>query len=79
MSLDYTTTSYPKNMSYHFDRLSNYSKQAIKIYPDRTGNVNAGETIRFQLPPNCLVDLDSLLWSFNFTTAARGVNANTQS
>lgn len=79
MSLDYATTSYPKNMSYHFDRLSNYSKQTIKIYPDRTGNVNNGETIRFQLPPNCLVDLDSLLWSFVFTTVNRGVNVETQS
>jgi hypothetical protein len=76
MSLDYTTTSYPKNMSYHFDSLSNYSKQTIKIYPDRTGDVNAGETIRFQLPPNSLVDLDSLLWSFVFTTVSRGVEPN---
>lgn len=67
-SLDYTTTSYPKNMSYHYDRLANYSKQTIKIYPDKTGLVNHGETLRFQLPPNCLVDLDSLLWSYNLTT-----------
>lgn len=68
MSLDYATTSYPKNMSYHYDRLANYSKQTIKIYPDKTGVVNHGETLRFQLPPNCLVDLDSLLWSYNLST-----------
>jgi hypothetical protein len=55
-------------MSYHYDRLANYSKQTIKIYPDKTGVVNHGESLRFQLPPNCLVDLDSLLWSYNLTT-----------
>ena len=67
LSLDYPTTSFPKNMSYHFDRIVNYSKQTVKIFPDRTGNIAHGENIIFELPKNCLVDLDSLLWSYNLT------------
>lgn len=66
-SLDYPTTSWPKNMSYHMDRIVNYSKQTVKIYPDRTGNIAHGENIIFELPKNSLVDLDSLLWSYNLT------------
>ena len=68
MSLDYATTSYPKNMSYHMERIVNYSKMPVKIECDRLGNVNHSETIRFKLPTNTLVDLDSLIWNFDFTT-----------
>lgn len=68
MSLDYGTTSYPKNMSYHMERIVNYSKQTVKIWCDRTGDINHQETIRYKLPSNCLVDLDSLIWKFHFTT-----------
>ncbi len=67
LSLDYPTTSFPKNLSYHFDRIVNYSKQTVKIFPDRTGNIAHGENIIFELPKNCLIDLDSLLWSYNLT------------
>jgi hypothetical protein len=70
MSLDYTTTMYPKNMSYHIERIVNYSKQPIRVSCDRTGVVNHRETIRFKLPPNSLIDLDSLYWYFTFTAAA---------
>ena len=65
MSLDYATTSYPKNMSYHMERIVNYSKMPVKVECDRLGTVNHSETIRFKLPTNTLVDLDSLsarLW-----------------
>ena len=70
-TLDYSTTAYPKNMSYHLDRIVNYSKQPIKMWCDRTGTINHQETIRFKLPPNSLVDLDSLLWSYDFTTVKK--------
>jgi hypothetical protein len=66
-ALDYATTSYPKNMSYHMERISNYAKQPIKVWCDRTGTINSQESIRFKLPANCLVDLDSLYWYFEFT------------
>lgn len=72
MSLDYVTTTYPKNLSYHMDRIVNYSKQPIKLWCDRTGTINHQETIRFKLPNNCLVDLDSLYWMFDFTTNQNG-------
>jgi hypothetical protein len=71
LSLDYPTTSFPKNMSYHFDRIVNYSKQTVKVYCDRTGNIQHGESIIFELPKNTLVDLDSLLWSYNLSIPLR--------
>lgn len=77
MSLDYATTSYPKNMSYHMEKISNYMKQPLKIWCDRTGTINNGETIRFKLPSNSLVDLDSLLWYFEFTSAQPTMAATT--
>ena len=67
LSLDYPTTSFPKNMSYHFDKIVNYSKQTVKVYCDRTGNIAHGESLIFELPKNTLIDLDSLLWSYNLT------------
>lgn len=67
MSLYYETTSFPKNMSYHMDVISNYSKQPIRISCDRTGDIGPSETIKFKLPNNTLVDLDSLSWYFDFT------------
>lgn len=76
MSLDYATTAFPKNMSYHLDRIVNYSKQPVKMWCDRTGVINHQETIRFKLPSNSLVDLDSLLWSFDFTTVKKNAADN---
>lgn len=75
--MDEMTTSYPKNMSYHFNRIMNYSKIPVKINCDRTGIVNNNETIRFKLPTNSLVNLDSLVWSFDFTTFRASTNAGT--
>jgi hypothetical protein len=75
--MDEMTTSYPKNMSYHFNRIMNYSKIPVKINCDRTGAVNHNETIRFKLPTNSLVNLDSLVWSFDFTTVKASTNAGT--
>lgn len=71
LSLDYPTTSFPKNMSYHFDQIVNYSKQSVKIFCDRTGAIAHGENIIFELPKNSLVDLDSLLWSYNLSIPLR--------
>lgn len=53
-------TSFPANLSYSIKTLSNFSKTTVKLTPDRTGIINAGETFRTKLPSNALIDLRTI-------------------
>ena len=66
-------SSLPDNFFGKLRKLENYAKQTVKMYPDRTGVINAGDTICMTLPKNTLVNLDSFLMYFKGTATGVGV------
>ena len=48
-------SGFPKNLAYTLKQLSNFTKQTVKVIPDRT-NPNLGEVSRFKLPASALID-----------------------
>jgi len=51
-------SSFPKNLAYSISELNSFSKQNIKILSDRMSQAaNAGDLIKFKLPPNTLLDM----------------------
>ena len=54
MSLD-LVSGFPRNMAYTLKSLSNFTKQNVKIMPDRT-NPNLGDVSRFKLPSSAMVE-----------------------
>jgi hypothetical protein len=52
-------TGYPKNLAYSLKQLSSFTKQVVKVMPDRV-NPNFGEVSRFRLPPSALVDFRTI-------------------
>lgn len=52
-------SGFPKNLAYSLKSLQSFTKQSIKVLPDRT-NVAMNETSRFRLPNNALLDLRTL-------------------
>lgn len=63
-------SGFPKNLAYSVKALSGFSKQTVKLTPDRDTNIAAGSTIRVRLPPNCLVDLRTFTAFFEGTATA---------
>lgn len=61
---------FPRNLAYSIKSLSGFSKQTVKILPDRS-DVNQSETIKFKLPVNSLIDLRTICiyWEGTCTTA----------
>ena len=53
-------SGFPKNLAYSVKSLSSFSKISVKLNPDKTTGVSAGETIRVKMPPNALIDLRTL-------------------
>ena len=52
------SSSFPKNLAYSISELNSFSKQNIKILSDRMSQAaNAGDLIKFKLPPNTLLDM----------------------
>jgi len=68
-------TSLPENFGSRLKSLENYAKQCVKIYPDRTGTINNGDTFSVILPKNTLVDLRSLVMYFKGTANSVGSNS----
>ena len=52
-------TGFPKNLAYTLKQLSNFTKQTVKVMPDRT-NPSFGEVSRFKLPPSALIDFRTI-------------------
>ena len=52
-------SGFPKNLAYTLKQLSNFTKQTVKVIPDRT-TVNFGEVSRFKLPASALIDFRTI-------------------
>lgn len=52
--------SFPRALSYNIKALSGFSKQAVRLTPDRWDSIKANDTIKVNLPQNALVDLRTL-------------------
>ena len=58
MSLD-LVSGFPKNLAYTLKQLSNFTKQSVKVMPDRT-TCGFGEVSRFKLPASALIDFRTI-------------------
>lgn len=71
---------FPANLGYHVKSLENYAKTVVKCWSNRgTQVINHGDTIRFSLPKNSLIDLKSISLFYKGTAVAVGVNTQHQS
>jgi hypothetical protein len=52
-------SGFPKNLAYSLKQLSNFTKQTIKVIPDRQ-SVGFGEVSRFKLPPSAMIDFRTI-------------------
>lgn len=52
--------SFPKALAYNIKALSGFSKQAVRLTPDKYDSIKPGDTIKVALPQNTLVDLRTL-------------------
>jgi hypothetical protein len=52
--------SFPRALSYNIKALSGFSKQAVRLTPDRWDSIKPNDTIKVNLPQNALVDLRTL-------------------
>jgi len=52
-------SGFPKNLAYTLKQLSNFTKQTVKVMPDRV-NPSFGEVSRFKLPPSALIDFRTI-------------------
>ena len=53
-------SGFPKNLAYTLKQLSNFTKQTVKVLPDRVNAVNLGEVSRFKLPPSAMIDFRTI-------------------
>jgi len=49
--------SFPKALAYNIKALSGFSKQAVRLTPDKWDSIKPNDTIKVALPQNTLVDL----------------------
>ena len=52
-------TGFPKNLAYTLKQLSNFTKQTVKVIPDRV-NPSFGEVSRFKLPASAMIDFRTI-------------------
>ena len=68
--------SLPSGLLYRVKKITNLSKQTLKIVPNNgQGDVYAGQKIIVTLPPNVLVDLSTFEMNFTGYTQHNGTNA----
>ena len=53
-------SGFPKNLAYTLKQLSNFTKQTVKVLPDRVNAVNLGDVSRFKLPPSAMIDFRTI-------------------
>jgi len=53
-------TGFPKNLAYALKQLSNFTKQTVKVLPDRVNEVRLGDISRFKLPASALIDFRTI-------------------
>lgn len=52
-------SGFPRNLAYTLKRLSNFTKQTVKVMPDRV-NPSFGEVSRFKLPSSAMIDFRTI-------------------
>jgi len=52
-------SGFPKNLAYTLKQLSNFTKQTVKVMPDRV-NPSFGEVSRFKLPASAMIDFRTI-------------------
>lgn len=53
-------SGFPKNLAYTLKALSNFTKQTVKVLPDRVNGVQFGEVTRFRLPASAMIDFRTI-------------------
>ena len=53
-------SGFPKNLAYTLKQLSNFTKQTVKVIPDRVNAVNLGDVSRFKLPASAMIDFRTI-------------------
>jgi hypothetical protein len=53
-------SGFPKNLAYTLKKLENFTKQTVKVLPDRVNAVQFGEVSRFMLPAGALIDFRTI-------------------
>lgn len=53
-------SGFPKNLAYTLKQLSNFTKQTVKVIPDRANDVNFGDVSRFKLPASAMIDFRTI-------------------
>ena len=52
-------SGFPRNLAYTLKQLSNFTKQTVKVMPDRV-NPSFGEVSRFKLPASAMIDFRTI-------------------
>ena len=52
---------FPKQLAYNVRSLSSYSKQSVRLTPDKYDNIKPNDTIKIDFPRNTLIDMNSLV------------------
>jgi hypothetical protein len=52
---------FPKALAYNVKALSGFSKQAVRLTPDKYDNIKPNDTIKIDFPRNTLIDMNSLV------------------
>ena len=52
-------SGFPKNLAYTLKQLSSFTKQNVRVIPDRT-NPSFGDVSRFKLPPSSMIDFRTI-------------------
>jgi len=70
--------SYPANLRSRIQRLSNYSRNGVRVHNEQAGSIVDGASpLKFTLPPNSLCDLSSCSIHAKITTNTAGETATT--
>ena len=66
--------SYPANLRSRIQRLSNYSRNGVRVHNEQSGSITDGASpLKFTLPPNSLCDLSSCSIHAKITTNTAGL------
>ena len=67
----------PPNLNQTYRAMSGYRKQLLRFYPDRSGAINAQDTLRWTIPKEIML-MDSLMHYFEFTSTAAATGTSYQ-
>ena len=68
----------PPNLNSIYQSLTGYRKNLLRFYADRTGAINANDTLRWTFPKE-IIDRESLMHFFEFTSTAAGTSSTNTS